>query len=161
FATSRVPADAAAKLAYLLERRGHDAWAARLFERGGERALAAQAWERAAEPLRAAELHEAMRDPAQAARVLEAGLRRERESGALEVALGALLLRYGKTEGAVRALQKVSPDAPERRSALALLVRALERLAMTQAAAEAQAELDLLGGAPPMDAHVAAAADAP
>jgi hypothetical protein len=36
----------------------------------------------------------------------------------LLVALGSLLLRYGKTDAAVRALQKVKPGSEERRAAL-------------------------------------------
>ncbi len=138
-----------------LARRGDHAWAARVHEAAGRRLDAARSWERADDPLRAAELYEATSDATDAARVLEAGARRHPDRWALVVALGALLLRYGKIEEAARALQRVPTSAPERRRALAPLARALDALAIPEAAAAARAELAMLGG--PIDEPVVAA----
>jgi tRNA A-37 threonylcarbamoyl transferase component Bud32/tetratricopeptide (TPR) repeat protein len=142
-----------------LERRGHFAWAARLHEATGRRAQAAHAWERAGEAVRAAELLEQASDAVGAARALEAAMRREPLRWELHVALGRLLLRYGKVDAAVRALQKVPLDAPETRSALTYLVLALGRLGLAQAEAEARAALERCGG-PVSDAPPAPAAAA-
>jgi eukaryotic-like serine/threonine-protein kinase len=146
-ATTALAADpvAAEATAARLVQRGQHRWAAPLLEAIGRKAEAAHAWERAGDTTRAAELMEAGGDPAAAARVLEAALRREPRSWGVAVALGALLARFGKHEAAVRALQRVPPDAPERRAALGPLVRALEHLGLQSAAADATMEL----GAPP------------
>jgi serine/threonine-protein kinase len=137
---------AAERVAYQLETRGAHAWSARLLEAIGKLAEAARGWERAGEAVRAAALLERARDVVGAARVLEAALRREPTRWPLHVALGALLLRYGKLEAAVRTLQKVAPEAPERRDALTHLAEALGRLGLDQARHEALRELDALGG---------------
>lgn len=139
-------AAAAERVAYHLERRGDHAWAARLYEGAGKRAEAARAYERGGRAVEAARLLEAAQDVVGAARVLEAQLRRDPRRGELLVALGALLLRYGKNDAAVRALQRVPVEAPERRRALGLLVGALDRLGLDQARAIAEAELAALGG---------------
>ncbi len=136
----------AERVAFHLERRGDFDWSGRLLEAIGKRAAAARAYERAGDALSAARLLEAERDVVGAARVLEAQVRREPGKGPLLVALGGLLLRYGKTDAAVRALQKVRPDDPERRAALSLLVSALDRLGLAQARVEAEQELATLGG---------------
>jgi hypothetical protein len=133
-----------------LDARGHHPWAARLLEAAGDAAdkrAAAVAWERAGDARRAAELLEGLGDPAAAARVLEAAVRRDATAWPVVVALGALLARFSKYEGAVRALQRVPSEAPERRDALAHLVPALEQLGLTQAATDAAAELAARGGA--------------
>lgn len=134
------PATAEATAARLVQ-RGQHRWAAPLLEAIGRKAEAAHAWERAGETIRAAELMEASGDPSAAARVLEAALRREPRSWAVSVALGGLLARFGKHAAAVRALQRVPPEAAERRAALGHLVRALEHLGLQSAAADAAAEL--------------------
>ena len=136
------------RVARQLERRGDHAWAARAFEAAKQPSDAARAWDRAGEATRAAELFEQAGDAAQAARTLDAAIRRTPERWEIHVALGELLLRYGKPEAAARALQKVPPRDPIRRRALASLVAALDRLALSQASAEAARELDALGGPP-------------
>jgi eukaryotic-like serine/threonine-protein kinase len=73
-------------------------------------------------------------------------VRRDPGKGTLLVALGSLLHRYGKTDAAVRSLQKVKADDPERRASLTIMVQALERLGLGQAKVEAEAELASLGG---------------
>ncbi len=130
----------------VLVRRGESAWDARLLEAAGRAGEAARAWERAGEPLRAAALLEGGGDVIGAARILDAAIRRDAEASVL-LAAGDLLLRYGKKEAAVRALQKVPAAAPERRRALTLLLRAFEGLGLARARVEAEAELAALGGA--------------
>jgi serine/threonine-protein kinase len=145
------PERTAAAVAARLAQRGHNRRAAIVLETVGRRLEAAPLWERAGDPLRAAALLEASGDPAGAARVLETAQRRTPDAWAVSTALGALLARFGKYEAAVRALQRVPAEAPERREALAHLVPALERLQLERAAADAAAELAACGGAPERD----------
>ena len=150
-AAARIGADPAAadRAAFHLTQRGRHDWAARVFESSGRELDAARAWERAGVALRSAPLYERAGHPAEAARVLEAALRRDPEAAgaaAACVALGALLLRFGKDAAAVRALQRVLPEAPERRAALEHLAGALRRLGLNDAANDAAEELTRLGG---------------
>lgn len=139
----------AERVAAQLERRGDHGWAGRLLEGAGKRADAARAYERAGEAVQAARLLEASGDVIGASRALEAQIRREPGKADVLVALGSLLYRHGKTEAAVRALQKVPAGAPERRAALTVLVGAFDRLGLADARALAASELDALGG--PLD----------
>jgi len=145
----------AERVAFHLERRGDFVWAGRVLEGVGKKVPAARAFERAGDAVRAAALLEAEGDVIGAARVLEAQARKEPGRGAIHVALGGILLRYGKLDAAVRALQKVRDDAPERRAALTLLLDALDRLGLSQARLEAEQELNRLGGAVELDAPAA------
>ena len=129
-----------------LARRGQHAWAACVLEEAGRPLDAARAWERARHTARAVELFGRSGEPAQAARVLEAALRRDPHAYPLAVTLGVYLARFGKDKGAIRALQRVPVDVPERRAALPPLVEALERLGLGHAAEEARGELARLGG---------------
>ncbi len=129
-----------------LTQRGHDGWAARVFEAVQRDLDAALAWERSGDPIRAAQRFERAGQPAQAARVLESHLRRDPAAGAAAVALGELLLRFGKDEAALRVLQRVPSLAPERRAALSSMVGALQRLGLSSAGADAATELAALGG---------------
>ena len=138
--------DVAAKLAFYFEQRSAFPWAARAYEVAGKKLLAAKAWERGEDAARAAKLYEEASDVVTAARVLEAQIRREPQRASLRVALGSLLLRYGKTEAAVKHLQQVKGDALERRHALTLLLVGLDRMGLMQAKDEASGELDALGG---------------
>jgi serine/threonine-protein kinase len=135
------------RVAFRLAQRGDHGWAGRLLESIGKNAEAARSFERAGRAIDAARLLEAAGDVVGAAKVLEAQVRREPGKGSLLVALGSLLHRYGKTDAAVRALQKVRAEAPERRAALTILIQALDRLGLTQARVEAETELAGLGGA--------------
>jgi serine/threonine-protein kinase len=141
--------DRARRTAETLARRGDHAPAARLWEAANEPVLAAQAWERAGDAIRAARLYERGSDPVAAAKALEGALRRAPADDAVQLALGELLLRYGKVEAATRALQKVPSGAPARRAALTALVRAFGQLGLSSAEAEARRELDALGGPAP------------
>lgn len=136
----------AERLAFVLERRGDHLWAGRLFEAIGSRSMAARAFERAGEAVRAARILETDGDVVAAARVLEGLARKSPERLEAHVALGALLLRYGKTDAAIRSLQKIPEGAEERRQALSLLVEALDRAGLPDARAAAERELTELGG---------------
>ena len=147
-AAALVATDAAGaqRAAAHLAARGREAWAARLLEATGRDLDAALAWERAGDLTRAGALFERAGEPARAARALEACLRRDPDAAAAAVALGALLLRFGRDQAGVRSLQRVPSRAPERRAALTHLVGGLERLGLLSAATEAAAELAALGG---------------
>ncbi len=150
-ALRRIAADAAQieGFAVRLEHGGAHRWAARLLEENRRPLEAAKVWERAGEALRAAEILESAGEPAGAARVLEAALRRDPRAWRTAVALGRLLVHFGKHEGAVRVLQHVPRANPARRDALPHLIVALERLGLTGAAREAEEELEVLGGPDP------------
>jgi tRNA A-37 threonylcarbamoyl transferase component Bud32 len=137
---------AATRVAHRLALRGHQLWAARVYERAGQTAAAAKAFELGGDPVHAAVLLEASHEPALASRVLEAATRREPDRFEVHVALGGLLLRFGKTEAAVRALQKVPVSSPHHRAALTYLAPALDRLGLHDASAEASAALAASGG---------------
>src|SRR4051812_32430304 len=108
---------ASERVSFHLERRGDFVWSGRILEAIGKRTPAARAYERGGEAIKAAVLLEAEADVIGAAKVLEAQIRREPNRAALHVALGGILLRYGKVDAAVRALQKVREGNPERRAA--------------------------------------------
>ena len=136
----------AERVSFHLERRGDHLWSARLLEGIGKRGPAARAYERGGDAIKSATLLEAEGDVIGAARVLEAQVRKDPARDELHVALGALLLRYGKVDAAVRALQKVREGSPQRRAALSILLSALDRLGLSQARVEAEQELASLGG---------------
>jgi serine/threonine-protein kinase len=135
-------------LASQLELRGDHAWAARAHEARGTAhdRDAANDWERAGDAVRAATLYERGSDPVAASKALEASLRRDPKQHLVRVALGNLMIRYGKYEAAVRALQQIPRESPVRRDALAPLARALGALGLAEAQEEATRELAALGG---------------
>ncbi|MDP9151538.1 MAG: hypothetical protein M3O36_16580 [Myxococcota bacterium] len=143
-----VSEDAARHAAARLAARGHHAWAARVLDFAGQSVDAAHEWERAGDATRAAAALDQAGQPAHATRVLEAALRRDPGLTSATVMLGALLVRYGKWDAALRALQRVLPGSAHRREALVPLVRALDGLRLSHAAREAEAELASLGGPP-------------
>jgi serine/threonine-protein kinase len=136
----------AERVSFHLERRGDHLWSARLLEGIGKRVPAARAYERGGDAIKAASLLEVEGDVVGAARVLEAQIRKDPARDELHVALGALLLRYGKVDAAVRALQKVREGSSQRRASLSVLLAALDRLGLSQARVEAEQELAALGG---------------
>lgn len=138
---------AAKRFAERLASRGDHAWAARLYEAAHQDREAALAWSRAGDAVRAAKIFDTRGEPVEAARVLETAIRKRPDDWASATALGSLLLRYGKVEAAARALQTVPKSARERRAALGPLAEALAKLGLENAAREARAELDALGGA--------------
>ncbi len=136
------------RVAARMAARGRHAWAARILEAVGRDVEAARAWEHAGQTTRAGALFERAAQPAEAARVLEAALRRDPGDFAAAVALGVLLVRFGRDAAGARVLQRVPPGAPERREALVSLAAALDRLGLADAARDASAELAALGGPP-------------
>ncbi len=142
--------DPAAKqsVAARLAHHGRYTWAARLLESCGRNVDAARLWERGGDALRAAALLEGAGEAVEASRVLQAAMLRDPRAWGVGVALGAMLDRLGKWEAAVRLLQRVPPDAPERREALVPLIHSLQRLGLDGAASEATTELARLQGGP-------------
>ena len=136
----------AERVSFHLERRGDHLWSGRILEAVGKRTPAARAYERGGDAIKAAVLLEAEGDVIGAAKVLEAQIRKEPGRAALHIALGGILLRYGKVDAAVRALQKVPEESPERRAALTILLAALDRIGLSQARILAEQELAKLGG---------------
>lgn len=138
--------EAAERVSVHLERRGDHRYCARILEAIGKTVRAARAYERAGDAAKASSLLESSGDIVGAAKVLEAQLRREPAASNLLLALGSLLLRYGKVPEAIRSLQKIPDGSAERREALTLLVRALDQLGLAEARALAQQELEDIGG---------------
>lgn len=137
------------RLGYQLANRGEYAWAAKAYEGAGERREAARAWEQSGNVVRAASLLEGLGEAPLAAKALEAALRRSPDASDVSLALGSLLVRFGKLEAGVRALQRIAPAAYERREALSVLSLAFDKLGLREAKRECEEELEHLGGAPP------------
>ncbi|MGK3999149.1 protein kinase domain-containing protein [Sorangium sp. So ce1024] len=158
------PRDAALRVAADLAARGFARHAGALFAALGAHAAAAEAFTAAHDARRAAESFELAGRPADGARVLEAALRRRPDDAAAWLALGELLARHGRTEAAVRALQRLPTDAPEHARALPLLARCLSELGLEDAARtvrEELAQLDPQGREAPPPPDVAPGAPAP
>jgi serine/threonine protein kinase len=129
-----------ARAAADLSDRGQDKLAARLHERAGAHLEAAEAYRRAGEPALAALAFERGGRPADGAKALERAIRDDPTAEPLRRALAELLLRHGRTEAAVKALQQMS-SGPERELALPLLARSLRALGLLEAAAQVDAEV--------------------
>jgi serine/threonine-protein kinase len=137
--------DLARQVAFRLAELGRPATAGRIQSALGEHALAAEAFERAARWTLAAKSHERAGDPRRAAKCLETALEIDANDEPARLSLGALLARHGKHEQALRILQRVKSDAPERGPALTLLRRSLAALGMTEGVAEVEREMNALG----------------
>ena len=146
-AVKKTQASKLGALASQLELRGDYAWAARVHEaRGGT--IPTRPATGSARAMRCAR-----RCSTSAATIRSPRRRRSRpRSAAIRSRTprtsrsGALLVRYGKDEAAVRALQHVPRDSPARREALPPLARALGASVSPQAEGEATRELAALGG---------------
>lgn len=125
--------------------RGFPLVAGPLFEALGEHASAAEAFVAGRDVVHAASAFERAGRPVDGARALEAALRARPQDQAARLALGRLLLRHGRTEVAVRALQQLEPGTPERASALPLLKRALAELGLEDASRTLAEEMTKLG----------------
>lgn len=137
-------ANVARRSAEELSARGFGRQAGTVLERLGDLEAAARAYSVSDDALAAARCFEGAGKPADAARTLEATLRSRPQDAAVRVALGKLLARHGRTEAAVRALQKLD-DGPERRSALPLLARLLVELGFEDAARAVRDEIAAKG----------------
>lgn len=109
--------------------------AAHLAAAAGELTNAAQAFEEAGELFIAAELHERAGDQKAAGRLYERHLKEHEDDARAALALGRILLRFGRAEPAVAALQRIEGDAELGPSAQRLLVVAFDRLGLSDAAA--------------------------
>ena len=109
--------------------------AAHLAAAAGELTNAAQAFEDAGELFIAAELHERAGDQKAAGRLYERHLKDHEDDARAALALGRILLRFGRAEPAVQALQRLEGDAELGPSAQRLLIVAFDRLALSDAAA--------------------------
>jgi serine/threonine-protein kinase len=125
--------------------RGFHGPAGVLFARADASLEAAQSFAAAGDAVASATHFERAGKPADAARVLESALRARPSDAAARLALGQLLLRHGRTEQAVKALQQLDPSAPERARALPLLKRALVAIGLDDAARTLSEEMERLG----------------
>jgi len=135
----------AAKLSDL----GRHASAARLRLAAGDASGAAEAFERAGALFEAARAHAASGDPRRAARCLDSLLETDPDNRAARLELGELLGRHGRHEAAVRVLQRVPQDAPERGRAARVLHASLTALGLAAAARELEAEIAGAAADPP------------
>jgi eukaryotic-like serine/threonine-protein kinase len=131
----------AARTAEKLGDLGRPAAAGRLFLALAEPKRAAAEFERAAAWLDAARAHESAGDPRSAARCLDTAIDGDGSNSTARLALGSLLMRHGRAEPAIRALQQIPEAAPERAAALPILASALGSLGMSEAAREIESEM--------------------
>ncbi len=141
----QLPRDIAMRTASDLLARGFDYYAGCIYARLGAHLEAAQAYASANAPDVAAQSFERAGRPADGARVLEAALRVRPNNAACRYELGRLLARHGRTEAAVKTLQLLEPDTPERRRSLPLLRRCLVELGLEEAARTLREEMARLG----------------
>lgn len=139
------PRDVVVRTAGVFSARGLMRPAACLFQAAGEYPEAAKAFASAGDARQAAHCFEQAGQPAEGARTLEAALRRDPDDSAARLALGQLLSRHGRTEGAVRTLQKLPENSDEYRTALPLLARGLSELQLNDAAAQLRDRMKILG----------------
>ncbi|MCC6903035.1 MAG: tetratricopeptide repeat protein, partial [Polyangiaceae bacterium] len=124
--------------------QGRHASAARLWLALGDLAAAAAAFERVGAWLDAARAHRAAGEPRRAARALEQAVDTADGSFEAHVLLGELYVEHARHDAAVRVLQKVPAQAPERARALAPLVRALAALGLGEGVRALEPELAAL-----------------
>lgn len=128
-----------------LSARGFGRQAGSLFARLGAHLLAGEAFASSGDACRSARSFELAGRPADGARALEAALRMRPSDAEARLELGRLLARHGRTEAAVKALQLLDPEAPERARALPLLRRCLVELGLEEAARTLRDEMERLG----------------
>jgi eukaryotic-like serine/threonine-protein kinase len=127
-----------------LAARADHAWAANCYALVEDWPTAAAQFDRASKPEQAAACLERSGDVVGAARMLEVWIRKQPDLPVLRIQLGRLLLKFGKTEAAVRHLQRATPE--DRPEALALLAEAFGMLGLDEARRLALTELAALGG---------------
>jgi hypothetical protein len=144
-----------------LSARGLSGYAGALLAAIGEYGEAAEAFSAAGDARRAVVCFDRAGRPADGARALEAALRRRPDDEDARLDLGRLLARHGRSEAAVRALQKLAPEGRARRQGLPLLARCLAELGLEDAAKSAREEMAALGikeGDPQLEMDAAAEA---
>ena len=148
--------DAARRAADLAEIRGRIAEAAALRHAAGEIAEAATLYEKAGELGLAARIHERANDLRRAGMLYERRLAEAPDDAASALALGRILLGFGRAEHAVRALQRAVKSPDLERDALPWLLRALVSLGLLDAASEVLDRLRVHAPELPIDPRAAA-----
>ena len=128
--------DAARRAADLAEMRGRISDAASLRRAAGDLADAATLYERAGELALAARIYERANDLRKAGMLYERRLVEAPDDAASALALGRILLGFGRPEHAVKALQRAAKNPEVERDALPWLLRALVALGLSDAAGE-------------------------
>ncbi len=149
--------DAARRAADLAEVRGRIADAGALRRAAGELREAAELFERAGELVLAARIHEGAGDPRRAGMLYEKRLAEAPDDGESALALGKILLGFGRFEHAVRALQHASRLEATAAEAEPWLLRALVEMGLLDAAADVLDRLRRQRPELPLDARKAAA----
>lgn len=150
--------DSALRAASLAELRGRHLDAATLRRAAGELPEAAALFEKAGELGLAAEIHEATGELRRAGMLYEQRLAETPDDAASALALGRILLGFGRAEHAVRAFQLASKSEAHAQRAQPWLLRALVALGLLEAAAEVLDRLRTEAPALPMDPRAAAEA---
>lgn len=148
--------DAVLALAGDLEARGHPRIAGALLARAGAHAEAGRAYAAAGLAALAAQSYERAGRPADGAKAIETALRTRPHAHDLRLELAKLLMRHGRKERAVSALQGIPRDAAEWTHALPELAALLEDLGLVDAAAELAGEMRARAIAPRARAHAPA-----
>ncbi|MFN9809141.1 MAG: protein kinase domain-containing protein [Deltaproteobacteria bacterium] len=150
--------DAARRAADHAELRGRTADAASLRRAAGDLEEAAALYERAGELGLAARIHERAGDLRRAGMLYERRLLEAPDDAASALALGRILLGFGRAEHAVRALQRAVQSADVEREALPWLLRALVAIGLLDAAGEILDRLRVHAPQLPLEPVAAAAA---
>ncbi len=148
--------DAARRAADLAEVRGRIADAASLRRAAGELPEAAALYEKAGELGLAARIYERTNDLRRAGMLYERRLAEAPDDAASALALGRILLGFGRGEHAVRALQRAVKNPDVERDALPWLLRALVSLGLFDAASEVLDRLRVHAPELPIDPRAAA-----
>jgi len=150
--------EAARRAADVAEVRGRIADAGALRRAAGELAEAASLYERAGELGLAARIHETSGDLRRAGMLYERRLAEAPDDAESALALGRILLGFGRGEHAARALQRAVASPAVRAEAEPWLLRALVSLGLLDAAAEVLDRLRRTHPELPIDARAAATA---
>lgn len=142
---ARLPQQVASSVASDLSSRGAHRHAATLYARLGAYEDAASCFAESGDSLSAAACFEKAGKPADAAKALETALRRNPDDASARFALGSLLARHGRVHQAIKTLQQIDEQVPERHQALPLLARLFEQTGLLEAAREARDEMSRLG----------------
>lgn len=148
--------EAARRAADLAEVRGRISDAASLRRAAGELAEAAALYEKAGELGLAARIYERSNDLRRAGMLYERRLAEAPDDAASALALGRILLGFGRGEHAVRALQHAVKSPDVEREALPWLLRALVSIGLLDAASDVLDRLRVHAPALPIDPRAAA-----
>jgi serine/threonine protein kinase len=148
-------AEASKRAADFAESKGRLREAAVLRRSAGELAVAATLFEQAGELGLAARLHEATGDFRKAGMLYEKRMTEAPEDGSSALALGRILLGFGRNEHALRALQRAAVIEETALLAAPFMLRALVNLGMRDAAGEVLDKLRVNNPELPVDVDAA------